>query len=159
MCVCVSCEVTHQSTVRPHRCSGCVRAIIQLQEVVVTISRIIDVDLVEGHSNRAASRCHDAPLTLCVVGVCVWVVGTCKCPVVPIQSSTTTYSTDTATTYTSVINRYTHISHTERTVRGGRPRGLESIPCLCEVTLQVEVKQVGLREDGIGQCVPAEPTN
>lgn len=71
-------RVTYRSTVRPDRRWGVVRTVIQLQEVVLAVSGVIDADLGEGDRHHAASGGHDVPFTVGAVGIGAWEVGACK---------------------------------------------------------------------------------
>lgn len=81
---------TYRPAVRPSRLGGCIRAIVQLQVVVLATSRVVDVNLGKGDGQQPPSGCCDAPLAVGAVGVGPWVVGARKGAVVPVESATTT---------------------------------------------------------------------
>lgn len=83
-------DVTHRSTVRSDRQRGRIRAVVQLQVVVLAISRVSDAELIKGDRHQTTSGCPDEPLTVGVVTVGVWIVGTCKGAVVSNKGAATT---------------------------------------------------------------------
>lgn len=86
----VAINVTYRSTIRADRQCGRIRAVVQLQVVVLAISRVIYAELLEGDRHQTTSGCPDEPLTVGAVTVGVWIVGTCKRAVVTKKSAATT---------------------------------------------------------------------
>lgn len=89
-CTVVVTNVTYRSTVRSDRQCGRIRAVVQLQVVVLAISRVTDTELLEGDRHQTTSGCPDEPLTVGVVTVGAWIVGTCKGAMVSNKGATTT---------------------------------------------------------------------
>lgn len=83
-------NLTYRSTVGSDRRCGRIRAVIQLQVVILAISSVIYAELLEGDRHQTTSGCPDEPLTVGVVTVGVWVVGTCKRAVVSKKSAAAT---------------------------------------------------------------------
>lgn len=81
---------TYRSTVRSNRQWGGVWSIVQLQEVVLAISGVIDTDLGKGDGHHTTPGCRDDPFTVSTVGIGAWVVWTWEWAVVSIQNATTT---------------------------------------------------------------------
>lgn len=83
-------NATYRSTVRSDRQRRRIRAVVQLQVVVLAISRVIYAELLEGDRHQTTSGCPHKPLTVGVVIVVVWVVGTRKRAVVTKKSAAAT---------------------------------------------------------------------
>lgn len=83
-------EGSYQSTVGPHRRGGGVMAVVELQEVVLAVARVVDADLGEGDRHHAAIRGPDTPLAVGAIGICAGVVGTGDRAMVSVQRAPTT---------------------------------------------------------------------
>ena len=83
-------QSTHPSAVGAHGGSRAVRAVVELQEVVLAVSGVVDAELGEGDGDHSAPGSPDVPLAVRPVGIGSRVVGAGHRAVVSVQSAAAT---------------------------------------------------------------------